>query len=871
MATTAPPAPSLPESLPAAAALPAAGVAVRESAGPTLLDLLRASTDRFATRPALLIKPGFRTRVWTHGDLGELAPKVARVLADAGLRKGDRVIIWAVNRPEWGLAYLGALHAGIVLVPLDVRSQPDFAAKIARRTRAKAVLASTQTAGLAEGLGLPVISIETIPDLARDAEPLLAVEIVPSDLVEVVFTSGTTGEPKGAMITHANLAANADTLGQVFPFQNDERLLSILPLSHLFEQTCGFLAPLLYGCSIVYPVSRQPAVLMRTFRDFRVTMLLVVPAGLKLLNNAIERKVDATGKRVLFEKLHRWAARLPRPLRRLLFRSVLTQFGGRFRTLAIGAAALETDLATRWMEMGFEVLQGYGATELSPVVSFTHPDRNRLGTVGQAIPGVELRIGPDGEVLARGANVFAGYWEDPGATAAAIDAEGFYHTGDIGEISNDGFLTLRGRKKDMLAMPDGTKVYPEDIEAVLARDPRLRDATVVGWHAPNAELKVHAVLLLDDASTVEAILRDANAQLGAHQQIRSHSIWPDDEFPRTHTLKVKKPLILARLEADAAGADGQDRLAPAPAAAPPAEATPVAPVLALVASVAGMPAATVEPQACLSRDLNMDSLSRVELLSVIEEELGVYIDDGDLDPDTTVAELTAMVEAARDAKRETGIFGWPLHPAVRALGIGFQWLFMLPFFSLTYRVRVTGREHLQGLKGPVLFTPNHHLHNDVGIILTRFPLGWRWRLSTAAAADDIFGNRIRGFGAAIIGNAFPLAREGAIRRSLELLGARLDRGFSVLIFPEGKLTVGGPMQPFKSGTGLLAVEGATPVVPMRLKIHRFSRLDAGAASNGERRPWRGEVEIAFGAPIHFAWGTQHDEATRRLEEAVAAL
>ena len=550
---------------------------------------------------------------------------------------------------------------------------------------------------------------------------------------------------------------------------------------------------------------------------------------------------------------------------------MLTQFGGAFRTLAVGAAALETDLANRWMEMGFDVLQGYGATELSPVVSFTHPRRNRLGTVGQAIPGVELRIGPDGEVIARGPNVFAGYWEDPESTAAAIDADGFYHTGDIGEISHDGFLTLRGRKKDMLAMPDGTKVYPEDIEAVLARDPRLRDATVVGWQRPNTELKVHAVLLLDDPAQVEAIVRDANAQLGAHQQIRSHSVWADDDFPRTHTLKVKKRLILERLSAEVDGAAaGSSAALPSPTDGK-APAAPVAPVTALVATVAGVPAASVQPTACLSSDLNMDSLSRVELLGVIEEELGVYIDDGDLDPEATVDDLTAIVEAARDAKRETGIFGWPLNPLVRAVGIGIQGLFMLPFFALSYRMRVSGREHLAGLKAPVLFTPNHHLHNDVGIILTRFPLGWRWRLSTAAAADDIFGNPIRGFGAALIGNAFPLAREGAIRRSLELLGARLDRGFSVLIFPEGKLTVGGPMQPFKSGTGLLAVEGATPVVPMRLKIHRLSRVDAGASSNGERRPWRGDVEIVFDAPIHFPWGTPHDEATSRLEEAVAAL
>ena len=837
--------------------------------GPTLLDLLRASMRRFASRPALLIRPGFRTRTWTHADLADQMPRVARVFDGMGLRKGDRVVIWAVNRPEWGLAYLGALHAGIVLVPLDVRSQPDFAAKVARRTRASAVLASVQTAGLAAGLGLPVISIEAIPDLARDADPLPEVPITPDDLVEVVFTSGTTGEPKGAMITHANLAANADTLGTVFPFQDDERLLSILPLSHLFEQTCGFLAPLLYGCSIVYPVSRQPAVLIRTFRDFRVTMLLVVPAGLKLLNNAIERKVDASGKRQLFERLHRWAHGLPRPLKRLLFRSVLSQFGGRFRTLAIGAAALETDLATRWIDMGFDVLQGYGATELSPVVAFTHPKRNRLGTVGQAIPGVELRIGADGEVLARGPNVFAGYWEDPDSTAAAIDGEGFYHTGDIGELSDEGFLTLRGRKKDMLAMPDGTKVYPEDIEAVLARDPRLRDATVVGWQPPHGELKVHAVLLLDDPAQADAVIRDANAVLGAHQQIRSHSIWADDDFPRTHTLKVKKPLILQRLADEISGTPAHHAPTRAAAAAGPQPAGD--PLIALVASVAGLSSVDVQPSACLSRDLNMDSLSRVELLGVIEEELGVYVDDADLDPDATVAELAAIVERARDAKPERGIFGWPLNPVARAIGIGLQALFMVPFFGLAYRVRVTGREHLTGLRGPVLFTPNHHLHNDVGIILSHFPLGWRWRLSTAAAADDIFGNPIRGYGAALIGNAFPLAREGAIRRSLELLGARLDRGFSILIFPEGKLTPGGPMQPFKSGTGLIAVEGATPVVPMRLKVHRFSRLDAGTAAADRRRAWRGDVEIVFGAPIHFPWGTDHDVATQQLEAAVAAL
>ena len=683
--------------------------------------------------------------------------------------------------------------------------------------------------------------------------------------MEVVFTSGTTGEPKGAMLTHANLVANATALRAVFPFQDDERLLSILPLSHMFEQTCGLLAPFLAGASIVYPVSRQPATLMRTFREFRVTMLLVVPAGLKLLDSAITRKVEASGKAATFARLHRIAPRLPRFAKRLLFRPVISQFGGRFRTLAIGAAALEEDLAKRWTDMGFDVLQGYGATELSPVVSFTRPSRNRIGTVGEAVPGVEIRIADDGEVLARGANVFAGYWEDSDATAAAIGADGFYHTGDIGQLDADGFLTLRGRKKDMLAMPDGTNVYPEDIEAVLARDQRLRDATVVGWQPPRGELRVQAVLLIDDPSQVDAVVRDANAQLGAHQQIRGVTLWPDEDFPRTHTLKVKKRLILDRL----AELESAVEHAPAAVAAPAGPVTAASGVAALVASVANLPIASVRPESSLSSDLNMDSLARVELLGVIEEELGTFIDDADLDPETTVAQLTAMVEAAREAKHDTGIYGWPLNPLVRAAAIALQPL-LLGWFSLIYRIRVVGLDRIRGLRGPALFTPNHALHNDVGIMLTHFPLGVRWHLSAAAAADDIFGNPVRGFVSAFIGNAFPLAREGAIRRSLELLGARLDRGFHILIFPEGKLTVGGPTQPFKSGTGLVAVMGATPVVPMRLKVLRYSRFDAGAP-RGAPRAWRGEVELVFGDPIHFAWDTDHTVATARVEAAVASL
>lgn len=831
----------------------------------TLVDLVRTGAERFDRRPALLIRPFFRTRAWRYRDLGRIVPRAAGVLREAGVAEGDRVIVWAVNRPEWGIAFFSIAHLGAVSVPLDVRHTVDFGRKIVGQTDAKLVIASRQTEASARELGLPIVFVESLPDLARKAEPVDPADVRRDTLAEIVFTSGTTGEPKGAMLTHGNLMASATTMMGVLAFSPNDRLLSVLPLSHLYEQVLGFMAPLVIGASIVYPVSRQPAVLIRTFRDFKVTVLLIVPQGLRLLNGAIERKVDQAGRREVFERLHRIAQRAPRAIKRLLFRSVLKEFGGRLHTIGVGASALDTEVAQRWTDMGVDVLQGYGATEMGPVVSFTRPKRNVLGTVGEPIPGVDVTIAEDGEILARGPGRFVGYWKNAEATAAAIDSEGWYHTGDLGSFTADGMLTFRGRKKDMLALPDGQKVYAEDVEAILKDDYRVTDAAIVGWPLGSG-LRVHAVLLLDEPGAEESVVRDANLKLAPHQQIRGSTVWPDPDLPRTHTLKVRKPDILARLEDLERPAS-----APIPAAASKLRADPldraIDPITVIVAGLAGVDAATVAATARLSTDLDLDSLQRVELLGVIEEETGVFVDDDALQPDTTVGELIALVEEARGAKRVMGAWRWPLSPFVRALGLTIQVFLIYPFVHLFYRIRVTGLEHLDPEAGPYLLTPNHCLHLDNGIILSRLPLGLRWKLSVAAAADTIYDNPLKGMLASILANAFPLQREGGVRKSLELLGSRMDKGYNILIYPEGKLTVGGPLQPFKAGAGLIAVEGGSPIVPVRLKINRMSIIDR------RRLPAavRGDVELIIGRPIWFDSTMDHNAATTQLEAAVAAL
>ena len=219
-----------------------------------------------------------------------------------------------------------------------------------------------------------------------------------------------------------------------------------------------------------------------------------------------------------------------------------------------------------------------------------------------------------------------------------------------------------------------------------------------------------------------------------------------------------------------------------------------------------------------------------------------------------------------DQAREQAIsHGWRLNPLMRSFALLVQEVAVTPLVALFYRVRVTGRERLSKLDGPVLFTPNHCLHWDNGIILTAMPLSWRWRLAIAAGGETIFGNRLRGVLAASLGGAFPIARDGGVRRAIRALRAELERGFSVLIFPEGKLTVGGPMQPFKPGTGLLAALSGTPVVPMRVKIRQYSLADRIGW------PLRGDVEVVFGEPLTFAHDSDPRDVTRSIQAAVAAL
>ena len=820
----------------------------------TLVEFLRARAEEFGDREALLFRPGFRYQRWSYADLWEGAGRIAAMLQARGLSKGDRALIWGPNCPQWALALFGCLRAGVIVVPLDLRSPREFVENVASRVDAKLSFVSRVTPDYHGELGVSEIDFEELEALSEDMPAPPLVDIDPDDLAEVMFTSGTTGDPKGVMLTHRNITANIASVVQVAPGKESDRLMSILPLSHMLEQMGGLLVPMKAGANITYPTARQATVLFRTMKERRVTTMVLVPQLLDLFMKGIEREVRRQGREGLWSKLMKVAARTPFPLRRILFSQVHKKLGGKLSFIFAGGAPLDPELGAKWNLLGVVVVQGYGATETSPVITCHSQDRPRYDSPGPPVPGVEVKIADDGEVLVRGENVTQGYWNAPEATASSFQ-DGWYKTGDQGEIDDEGYLHLKGRKKDMIVLGSGLNVYPEDIEAMLVKHEAVEDAAVVGLPRSSGP-EVHAALIIPDQARANDAVVWANGRLAEHQRVRGFTVWPDEDFPRTHTLKVKKALLTDMLLSEGEAESDAAARRPAAQEGPSLEG--------VIAEIAEVPVAQVAGEKTLDGDLDMDSLKRVELLSAIEEELGVYLDESAMEQGTTVAALARMVDEGSRTPEEKKFVRWGMSWWCRPLRGLIQRVVIFPALRWLYGFRVVGASNVEGLEGPVLFAANHCLRLDNGLIIKAMPLRHRRRLAIAAW-EELWRNPAYRITHPLLGNGFPFSKEGAVRASLENMGRILDDGWSVLIYPEGELTVGGPMKPFRGGTGLVAVESGIPVVPIKLDILKIG------SPTGFPMFRRGDVEVRFGSPITFERGTTYEEATARLEQAVRAL
>jgi long-chain acyl-CoA synthetase len=546
---------------------------------PTLLDLLADSVTRYRDRPALRLRhDDGSTATWTYRELDRRSRIAAWRLRALGLEPGDRLLTWSPSTPELPSAYFGAMRARLIIVPLDLRMSSDAVEGIVKSSEARHLVLGTgrdapdpREAGLARFPTTTVEALSAEPDdsFPSDWEAQLAAWPAPAgdEIYQLIYTSGTTGTPKGVMLSHENVSASIETFHRIVP-KMEHRLVSLLPLSHLLEQSVGLCYALSVGADILYVRSRNPRVIFDALRDQRVTSMVVVPQVLDLFWSAIEREVGKSGRTNAFNRLRGITRHLPIGLRRLLFRRVHAQLGGQFRLFLSAGAFLPPALQQGWEDLGVTVLQGYGATETG-TGSCTTLDDHGLGTVGRPAPGIEMRIAADGEVQFRGPTLFKGYWNDPAATAAAFTEDGWYRTGDIGHFDPAGRLILSGRSKDIIVLPNGFNVYPEDIENAL-RMAGLRDSVVVETRPG----RIEAIVLTsaaaatggpaprpgDDApeptevaairGRIDTAVKTANAALGPNQRIHAWRLWPDEDFPRTHTLKIKRAPVRAWAIAD---------------------------------------------------------------------------------------------------------------------------------------------------------------------------------------------------------------------------------------------------------------------------------------------------------------------------------
>jgi long-chain acyl-CoA synthetase len=853
--------------------------------------------DRAARLDAefIVYDDGYRGSSYRYVEIASMADALRARFHAEGIRNGDVAMLWSESRPGWVAALWACLVDGIILVPVDPQSSPALFHRIEAKAQPKIILIGDRQPAIESSIA-PIWRLEDIeadhvgrsPRTAPDPPVRPADQPHPSgwgsgsgvpvqphpsgwgssdptppptldSIAEIVFTSGTTAEPKGVIITHRNLLANLDPVaGEIAkykkyagPFQ-PLRILNLLPLSHLFGQSLALLIPPLIPTSVVFITGTGAQEIARQIHSRRVSALVAVPKILEVLRDFVSHRFPEVNDPAL--------ARGPWPLRWWRFRRVHRLFGWKFWAFISGGAPLAPDVEQFWSRLGYLVVQGYGLTETAPIVTLSHPFHVREGTVGKPLAGVELKIAGDGEVLVRGGNVTTGYYGAPEETAAMFE-DGWLRTGDIGQLDSEGHLQIRGRKKEMIVTPEGLKIFPEDVEKTLNQIPGVRDSAVIGKD------RVHAVLVLEPGATADEIVREANQRLEDHQKIRSFSIWTGPELPRTQSTRK-----LRRAEIGEAVAKGKAETGPRPASD----------LEAILQKYA--PGRTITPETTLD-ELGLSSLDRVQLMMDLEQRFETGVDERVFTSASKVADLekppspntTPLLK--RDAPQA---INFPIYNrrwlarATRRLALPY-WL--LPLARIFAHIRVTGRENLGSVRGPVIFASNHQSYFDVPVILASLPTHYRYRVATAMAKEFFdahffpAGHKLRERFfislyyrlSTFFFNAFPIPqRQAGAGETIRYMGELVEEGWSILIFPEGDRTTSGEIHPFQPGVGMLASHLHLPVVPIRIE-----GLDRVLNRNA-RWPHPGRVNVRIGKPLDLH-GDSFAELAKTVEQAVRAL
>jgi long-chain acyl-CoA synthetase len=820
----------------------------------TLIDLFHSFAAR-GDKTVFVNRTGVRRIAVSYRELHDLTLKMANLLAQNGVGEGDRVLIWGPNSSWWAVAYWGIIMRGAIAVPVDFMSDLARADSIRGFTQAKLVLQSRFKAErMSEGATMLLEDLHYLLEGVAPGEVIAACQ--PEATAQLIYTSGTTGNPKGVMLTHKNLIANLTEINRQIPIiTRDFSFLSLLPLSHMFEQMGGFFTPLYQGAAVVYLGTLKPSAIMEALSEEDIYVIMSVPRLMQLLKSTIERELEEKHLTGAARLLARIATGLPKGVRKVLFYPVQRKFGAQFTVFVSGGASLEPEVFNFWSSLGFTVLEGYGLTETSPVLCVNTMERQVAGSVGPPLPGVQLKI-EDKEVLVRGDSIFPGYYQNEEASRDAFTADGWFRTGDLGEIGADGGLVIRGRAKELIVTGSGVNVYPDEVEAVLNKISGVKESCVIGVDRGKGE-EVHAVLLLDGGGIApEDIIGKANASLDALHRITGYTLWSEPEFPKTTTLKIKK---FAVKEAVKKGPEGGDATASGDG------------LINLLAKVTGTGAAQIREDSLLVADLGLTSIDRLELVNFLEQEYRLDIDDSQIGPATRVSELRGIIAKREKLKPNDHFRFWTNSRFISCVRQVWDTLCHGPLFRSFATLRVLGSKNLENLEGPVFFVANHLSYLDQPAVMFALPPRLRYRCATAAWAEFFFGDfhgldlflrRLSYQYATVFFNLFPLSQSQGFSGSLRFMGKLADAGVSILIFPEGEHSRDGKMLPFQMGLGLMVKALGIPVVP--IKISGTENVLPHEASF----PKRGEVTVSFGKPLRFRFEEPAEivEQTRRAVE-----
>ncbi len=864
-----------------------------------LVEMFEATTKLHRNRPALRLLHGDREpTVYSYGQMGELGWMGAGVLRQLAIGPGARVGLMSENRPEWGISYFAVVLSGAACVPLDKELTFAEVENVLRASSAPALVVSKQVAerlageanlaipmgddsgtwspahtALAEKLGIRVMSFDELlaePDVSVGA---VRPEVKGDTLASLIFTSGTTGTPKGVMLSHKNFTSMVSKLSSLFTLYKHDTLLSVLPLHHTLEYTAGFLMPLLHGASIDYLETIDADTLADALEHAGITGMVGVPALWQLLERKIYKNVSEAG--VLVEKAFDSIVDLNRSLReklpwdvatgKLLFFPVHKKLGGRMRLLISGGSALPAETMKSFRGLGFNLYEGYGMTESAPVLTVTRPgDKVIAGSVGRALPGIDVRIdSPDangvGEVIAKGPNVMSGYFENADATAATIQS-GWLHTGDLGRLDADGNLFIVGRKKEMILGPSGENVYPDELEELYGDSPAIKEVSVVGLPGDNNLETVAALIVPDyehgDRDSVREQVREhvkkVSKGLPLYKRLKIFHLW-DHDLPKTSTRKVRRRDVineLQKLERAAKGGAELKQLAHAGTSW----------IHDLLADVAQKKRGSITSDNVLA-ELGFDSLMFTELAAALEAA-GVELPDPSelvgletvADVEKLIARLGAKAKAdkprrdrvkkekalAEKTAADTNSDDIRVPKPLVTLGRSALRAGMRALYERVLETDIYGAKNVPPFGGYIV-AANHASHLDTGLV--KYALGDQGEALVALGAKDyFFDDPVRRMYFENFTNVVPMERHGSLRESLRLAGEVIRDGYILLIFPEGTRSETGVMADFKPSLGYLAMTYKCGILPMYL--HRTH----DAMPKGRYLPKRGERVASYIGP-----------------------